>query len=94
MHEETNLRLRLSCIFHAGLACINYFETAFPEVTKFGTNNGHPEMLHNKAEWIVALTTKVILQTLQRPDMIACIHFPLHLLPAKRICADNYVILC
>lgn len=47
------------CIRWAGLPAINYFETAFPEVVKFGTNNGHPEMLHNKAEWIVDLTTKV-----------------------------------
>lgn len=94
MLEETILRLRLSCVFHAGLACINYFETAFPEVVKFGSNNGHPEMMHNKAEWIVDLTTKVILLTLQHPDMVACMHFPPHLSPAKRFCADSFIILC
>ncbi|EIE26352.1 hypothetical protein COCSUDRAFT_39467 [Coccomyxa subellipsoidea C-169] len=40
-----------------GLAAINYFENAFPEVIKFGSGAGHPETMHNKAEWIVDLTT-------------------------------------
>ena len=38
-----------------GSAAINYFETAFPEVMPFGTKGA----FHNKAEWIVDLTTKV-----------------------------------
>ena len=39
----------------AGSAAINYFEAAFPEVVPFGTTG----LFHNKAEWIVDLTTKV-----------------------------------
>lgn len=47
------------CVLHAGLAAITYFENAFPEVIKFGSGAGHPETMHNKAEWIVDLTTTV-----------------------------------
>ena len=39
----------------AGPAAIHYFEEAFPEVTPFGSKG----LYHNKAEWIVDLTTKV-----------------------------------
>lgn len=40
---------------YAGPAAIHYFEEAFPEVTPFGSKG----LYHNKAEWIVDLTTKV-----------------------------------
>ncbi len=38
------------------MAAINFFESQFPEVVPFGTKGEY----HNKAEWIVNLTTKVI----------------------------------
>lgn len=38
----------------AGPSAIHYFEEAFPEVTPFGSKG----LYHNKAEWIVDLTTK------------------------------------
>ena len=43
---------RMGC--SAGPSAIHYFEEAFPEVTPFGSKG----LYHNKAEWIVDLTTK------------------------------------
>ena len=40
--------------YTAGPSAIHYFEEAFPEVTPFGSKG----LYHNKAEWIVDLTTK------------------------------------
>jgi hypothetical protein len=53
----TGIRLCCGDVFNAGSAAIEYFEEKFPDAPAFGAKGG--SAFHNKAEWIVDITTNV-----------------------------------